>query len=154
MAQRADADPVSTMNFAVTIDSVEIGAFTALDGLAAQYEVRTYAEGGENGFVHKLPGRLTYATVKLTRPVAWRTPELVNWFDAVASGGLPGNGTAAVTGLDARRRPVVTWEFRGVWPVSYKGPSFASEGGKVALEVFEFAHAGWTERFHAAPGGA
>jgi len=152
MPDTRDLDPVSTMNFAVTIDKVEIGAFTALDGLSAQYEVRTYAAGGENGFVHKLPGRLTYGTVKLTRPVGWRTQELVAWFDAVARGEATGAGTASVTALDPQRRPVVTWEFRSVWPVSYTGPSFTTEGGKAALEVFEFAHEGWTERFHPAPG--
>ncbi|UZN02562.1 phage tail protein [Cellulomonas sp. S1-8] len=151
MPDTRDLDPVSTMNFMVTIDNVHIGAFTALDGLSAQYEVRTYAAGGENGFVHKLPGRLTYGTVKLTRPVGWRDDELVGWFDDVAQGKVKSPGTAAVTALDAERRPVVTWQFRGVWPVSYKGPSFAAEGGKTALEVFEFAHEGWTEKSHRPP---
>lgn len=145
--KRPDADPVSTMHFDVTIDGVDVGAFTALDGLSAQYEVRTYAEGGENGFVHKLPGRLTYGTVKLTRPVGWRTSALVQWFDDVAQGKAPAGATASVVGMDSRRRHVVTWEFRNVWPVSYKGPSFAAEGAKVATEVFEFAHEGWTETF-------
>lgn len=144
---RTGADPVSTMHFDVTIDGVDVGAFTALDGLAAQYEVRTYAEGGENGFVHKLPGRLTYSTVKLTRPVGWRTSALVQWFDDVAQGKAPADATASVVAMDPLFRRVVRWEFRNVWPVSYKGPSFASEGAKVALEVFEFAHAGWTETF-------
>lgn len=139
------ADPVNTMNFYVTIDGVEMGSFTALDGLSAQYDVRTYAAGGENGFVHKLPGRLTYGTVKLTRPVGWRDDQLVSWFSAVVRGDVPSPGTAAVVALDAARETVVTWKFQGVWPVSYKGPSFAAEGGKVALEVFEFAHEGWTQ---------
>jgi phage tail-like protein len=143
---RTDADPADTMHFDVTIDDVHVGEFTAIDGLSAQYEVRTFAEGGENGYVHRLPGRLTYGTVKLTRAVARPQPSpLVQWFDEVTQG-RRATRTAAVVALTPQRAEIVTWEFRGVWPVSYKGPSFAAEGGKAALEVFEFAHEGWSER--------
>ena len=37
-------------------------------------------EGGENGFVHKLPGRLEYDDIKLTRPVDQHSGELATWF--------------------------------------------------------------------------
>jgi phage tail-like protein len=147
-----EADPINTMHFDVRIDGIDVGSFTAFDGLAATYEIRTYAEGGQNGYVHRLPGRLTYTTVKLTRPAGMRTPALTQWFDDVAQGRKADRHTAAVVGLDASRDELVTWNFRDVWPVSYKGPSFAAEGGKVATEVFEFAHNGWTEK-HTGGGG-
>ena len=140
-----DRNPVNTMRFDVTLDGKEIGSFTAVDGLSAQYEVKTYAEGGENGFVHRLPGRLSYGTIKLTRPVEMRTKALSEWFRQVATGEATKPHTAAIIALNDNRATVITWSFDGVWPVSYKGPSFAAEGGKVATEVFEFAHDGWTE---------
>ncbi|WP_456787275.1 phage tail protein [Cellulomonas sp. P5_C5] len=139
-------NPVNTMRFDVTIDGLEIGSFTAIEGLSAQYEVKTYAEGGENGFVHRLPGRLSYGTIKLTRPVEWRNGKLGEWFRQVATGQVVDEHTAAIMAMNDNRDLVVTWEFYGVWPVSYKGPSFAAEGGKVATEVFEFAHNGWKEK--------
>lgn len=140
-----DTNPVNTMRFDVTIDGRDIGSFTAIDGLSAQYEVKTYAEGGENGFVHRLPGRMSYGTIKLTRPVEMRTRALGDWFREVAKGKTSKPHTAAIMAMNDNRATVVTWEFQGVWPVSYKGPSFAAEGGKVATEVFEFAHNGWLE---------
>ena len=140
-----DTNPVNTMRFDVTIDGHDIGSFTAIDGLSAQYEVKTYAEGGENGFVHRLPGRLSYGTIKLTRPVEMRTRALGEWFREVAKGQATTAHTAAIMAMNDNRVTVITWEFHGVWPVSYKGPSFAAEGGKVATEVFEFAHDGWSE---------
>ena len=139
-----DTNPVNTMRFDVTIDGHDIGSFTAIDGLSAQYEVKTYAEGGENGFVHRLPGRLSYGTIKLTRPVEMRTRALGEWFREVAKGQATKAHTAAIMAMNDNRVTVITWEFHGVWPVSYKGPSFAAEGGKVATEVFEFAHDGWS----------
>jgi phage tail-like protein len=137
--------PATAMRFDVTVDGEEIGSFTAIDGLSAKFDIKTYAEGGENGYVHRLPGRLSFGTIKLTRPVDMRTNTLGKWFLSIARGGSATGHTAAVTALDVDLSWVVRWEFTGVWPVSYTGPSFAADAGKVATEVFEFAHDGWTE---------
>ena len=53
--------------FKVTVDGIDIGSFTSLDGLSAEYTVMPYSEGGENRFEHQLPGPLKYSTIKLTR---------------------------------------------------------------------------------------
>lgn len=142
-----EASPANTMRFDVTIDSYEIGSFTAIDGLSAQYEVTTYAEGGENAFVHRLPGRLSFGTIKLTRPVGPGGSALGGWFREAAATGPSASATAHVAAFNDNRENVVTWDFHGVWPVSYTGPSFAADAGKVATEVFEFAHNGWTETY-------
>lgn len=142
-------DPATTMRFDVTIDDVEIGSFLGLDGLSAQYEVKAYAEGGENGFVHQLPGRLSYGTVKLTRPVI-SSPQgnpLTRWFRDLSLGALVVHTASicAYTSSKADQEVVARWSFTGVWPVRYTGPSFAADGSKVATEVFEFAHSGFLE---------
>ena len=62
-------EPANTYRFDVTVDGAELGSFTAVDGLSAEYEVQTYEEGGQNGYVHKLPGRLKYQNIKVSRPV-------------------------------------------------------------------------------------
>jgi phage tail-like protein len=143
-----DKNPANSTRFDVTIDGREIGSFTAVEGLTAQYEIKTYAEGGENSYVHRLPGRLSFGTVKLTRPVEMRTRELSIWFLSFAEMPVPPRvgHTAAITAFNDNRASIVQWEFTGVWPVSYTGPSFSVDGAKVALEVFEFAHDGWIER--------
>lgn len=136
----------TTLLFDVTIDGIEIGSFTGLDGLSAQYEVKTYAEGGENGFVHQLPGRLSYGTVKLSRPVYMpQNGGLTSWFrDLAGQRGLTRH-TASIEALDGNRSAIARWSFTGVWPVKYTGPSFSTDGGKAALETFEFAHDGFKE---------
>ena len=141
----APPNPATTMRFDVTIDGVEIGSFMGLEGLSAQYEVKAYAEGGENGFVHQLPGRLSYGTVKLTRPVSMpQNGGLTQWFRDLSRGELVRH-SASIHAKNDNREEVARWSFTGVWPVKYTGPSFSAEGGKVATEVFEFAHDGFTE---------
>jgi phage tail-like protein len=143
----------STLFFTFTVDDVsgatgklDIGAFTGIDGLSASYEVKTYAEGGENGFVHQLPGRLTYTNVKLTRPLGSpHLSPLTKWFrDLAANQGLS-KPSASIVAMDGNRNKLAQWDFTGVWPVKYTGPSFSTDSGKMALEVFEFAHEGFVE---------
>lgn len=45
-----------------------IERFVSGEGLTAEYEVEECREGGNAGFVHRLPVRVKYTNVKLTRP--------------------------------------------------------------------------------------
>jgi phage tail-like protein len=135
-------NPANTLRFNVVIDGQDLGSFTALDGLSAEYEVRTYPEGGENGFVHQLPGRLKYGNIKLSRPVDLYSKALGVWFRLLAKGIGTRRHTATVVAFNDNSEPVAEWTFMDVWPVRYTGPSLSAETSKVAIETFEFAHAG------------
>ena len=135
-------NPANTLRFNVVIDGVELGAFTAVEGLTAEYEVRTYAEGGENGFVHQLPGRLKYGNLKLSRPVDPYSKGIGAWFGLLAKGVGTSRRTATVVAFNDNQEPVAEWTFVDVWPVRYAGPSMSTESGKVATETFELAHNG------------
>ena len=64
-------DPGVSVCFAVTIDnsSYDLGLFTTCDGLGCEVTVESRQEGGNNGFVHQLPGPMKYTNVKFTRPL-------------------------------------------------------------------------------------
>ncbi len=136
------SEPANTLRFNVVIDGQDLGSFTTLDGLTAEYEVRSYSEGGENGFVHQLPGRLKYGNIKLTRPVDMRSKVLGVWFRLLAKGAASRRHTATVVSFNDNSEPVAEWTFVEVWPVRYAGPSFSADTAKVATETFEFAHNG------------
>ena len=51
--------------FGVRIPGMELGYFVECHGLAVEVEVQEYAEGGNNEFVHQLPGRLIYPKLEL-----------------------------------------------------------------------------------------
>lgn len=135
-------EPANTLRFDVAIDGLDLGSFTALDGLSAEYEVESYSEGGENGFVHQLPGRLSYGNIKLSRPVDLQSKALGIWFGLLAKGVGTARQTATVIAFNDNSEPVAEWTFVGVFPVRYTGPSFSTDNAKVATETFEFAHTG------------
>ena len=59
---------------------LEIGTFTGCSGLDAQYEVLEWREGGGNGAVARLAGRLSHSNIRLTRAVDAESGELAAWF--------------------------------------------------------------------------
>jgi phage tail-like protein len=137
------SDPVNTMRFDVRIDGLDLGSFTALDGLNAEYEVKTYEEGGENGFVHQLPGRVKYTNIKLTRPVDLTSKALAAWFSSMVRGLPTRKSTAVVIAFNDNQEPIAQWALMGVHPVKYTGPSFSVDGARVATESIELAHEGF-----------
>jgi phage tail-like protein len=128
--------------FAVDMGELKNMYFTACDGLGAKYEVETYAEGGNAGYTHQLPVRLTYTNVRLTRPVDRDSGRIAAWFGAVQRELTRVVG--AITVYDGNGDPVATWNLVGVWPIRYTGPQLRADGTGVAVETVELAHEGFT----------
>ena len=49
------------------------GSWTKIEGLGFEFEVKTYREGGVNGYMHKIIGPCKYANVRLTPAGRLRT---------------------------------------------------------------------------------
>lgn len=130
-------------------DGVEIGRFSEVSGLQIDVDVEEYTEGGENGFVHKLPGRMKWPNLVLKRGIT-KDDVFMQWFqDAVGDGMASRNGkavrkTAAVTllGPDGVTR-LRKWNIVDALPVRWTGPSFASDSTSAAVEELEIAHHGF-----------
>lgn len=133
--------------FKVVIDGVELGSFTKVDGIGAKYEILTVKEGGENNFVHQLPGRIDYDNVKISRPVDQTSGELAKWFTSfqreVGNSGHFKSITASIEALTAAHKPIATWNLAGVIPVRYSGPSLQAGSSSVLIETIEIAHNGF-----------
>jgi phage tail-like protein len=135
------SDPATGLRFHVVIDGVDIGAFTGCDGLSAEYEIEEYAEGGQNAFVHRIPGRLKFQNVKLTRPVDQDSGRLAAWFASLQA--TVRRQTASIVAFDVRGRRLAQWNLLDVYPMRWTGPSFSSDGNDVAKETLELAHNGF-----------
>ena len=135
-------NPGLTLRYEVQVDGIDLGAFTGLDGLSVEYEVTEYAEGGNNAYVHRLPGRVKYGNIKLTRPVDSSSGRLAAWFTGLEQSVT--RRTASITVYDGNRQTVASWNVEGVWPVKYTGPTLSSDDAGVAKEVLELAHNGFT----------
>ena len=138
-------DPAVTLRFDVTIDGVEIGSFTACEGLTAEYEMVEYMEGGQNGYVHRVPGRTKYSPVKLTRPLDSRSDGksggLAKWFSAQKDSVT--RHTGAIKAVDGRGRKIAQWNLLDVFPTRWTGPSLSIDGNSVPKETLELVHNGF-----------
>jgi phage tail-like protein len=133
-----------SLRFAVTIDDVDITTFTGCSGLNAEYEVLEWREGGDNGAVARLAGRLSHSNVRLTRAVDAESGKLAAWFSQQQR--QPVRSNAAVRLYDANHSVVTTWTLARAWPVRYTGPVLTTGpgGDTIAVEALELAHEGFT----------
>jgi phage tail-like protein len=140
-------DPATGLRFEVTVDGVDIGSFTACDGLGAEYEVFEYQEGGENGYVHRIPGRLKFTPIKLTRPLDARSGAasggLATWFSELKTS--VSRKTASIKAVDGRGSQIAQWNLVDVYPSRWTGPSLAADGNNVPKETLELAHHGFMQ---------
>ncbi len=134
-------DPAVSICFMVKLDAHELGTFTGCEGIGCEVTVEQREEGGNNGFVHQLPGRIRYSNIKLTRPVNADTGKVAAWFASFAKGVK--RTTAQIVATDAQNKKVWEWTLEGVVPVRWQGPSFSVDSVKVATETLELAHHGF-----------
>lgn len=135
-------DAVGLAQFAVEVDGIALGRFTTCDGLQAEYTFEDVMEGGNNGFVYRLPGRIKYQNVKLSRPLSAETTKSATWFSSFANGRKK-RGTAKVTVIGADLKPLGSWVLSSVFPARWTGPSFSAETNGVAKETLELAYHGF-----------
>ena len=139
---------ITASTFLFEVDGVSIGRFMEISGLEVEVEVETLEEGGRNGFVHKLPGRMTWPNITLKRGVT-QNDNLLAWLNKSSGEGFAGNGnkltrrTAAVTLIDGTGKRLRAWEFDSAFPVRWSGPTFSASSDEMATEELEIAHHGF-----------
>jgi phage tail-like protein len=134
-------DPAVSVCFSVKIDGHDLGSFMSCDGLSFQVHIEEREEGGNNTFVHQLPGRIKYSNIKLTRPINADSGTIARWFATMT---VPIKRTQAeIRAMTLDGKTVATWGLTGVIPVKWSGPSMSSESPKVATETLEIAHHGF-----------
>ena len=122
-------------------DKKSLGTWTKCEGLAVEYEVFEYQEGGVNEYVHRLPGRCKYPNVRLTRALDRESQEVASWVSSLLDGVVRDNAT--ITVLDSKGDEVCKWTLAQACPVKWTGPTLDAGGNQVATEVLELAHNGF-----------
>ncbi|HYM50056.1 MAG TPA: phage tail protein [Candidatus Limnocylindrales bacterium] len=142
----------ASLRFQVSIDggnAKDLGDWTKCDGLSVQYDVYEYKEGGENSYVHRIPGRASYQNVKLSRTIdGYSTPEntgksVAAWLSSLAT--EVKRHTAEISLVDLEVKKIAGWKLQGVYPVRWSGPSLDAGSATMAMETLELAHDGFLE---------
>jgi phage tail-like protein len=134
-------DPFKNYSFRVEIDGIASAAFKSVSGLAAEAEVIDYREGSDGlSSSRKLPGRVRYSNVTLTRGIT-TSRDLWDWWQTVVDGALQ-RRNVVITLLDDSGNEVVRWNLRDAWIAKIEGPNLEAGGNEVAIESIELAHEG------------
>ena len=130
-----DGQRVSAATFLFEVDGLTIGSFMEVSGLKVDINVEDVEEGGENGFVHHLPGRMKWPNISLKRGVT-QTDNLFTWLNKssgeqfASAGNKLTRSTAAITLIGPSGARLRAWEF-------------AAESTSAATEQLEIAHHGF-----------
>lgn len=131
-------EAIPSWRFYLNIGADTAAVFTEVSGLQAEMETLDIEEGGENSFVHRLPGRIKSSNLTLKRGMT-KSNELYKWFADVASGKVDRKNVSLVI-YDVKGEPLATWNFNNAYPVKWSGPQFQAAGNAAAIETLELAH--------------
>lgn len=115
-------DPLTTFLFGLRIEAGigDLGAGTAffksVSGLSSETEVIDFQEGGVNGTVRKIPGRLKYTNIILKRGIT-ADKSVATWRKLVEDGLFEQarkNGT--ITLVDKSNKEIARWAIINAWP--------------------------------------
>jgi phage tail-like protein len=141
-------DPPFVGRFVFIVDGLTIGAFTEVSGLSVQIETEELAEGGQNQYTHKLPGRMKWPNLVLKRGIT-DSDNLFEWFAKCSGDGLVAAGnklerhTGSVELKNSMGKTVRKWNFVDAYPVKWTGPKLAAASKDVAVEELEVCHCGF-----------
>jgi phage tail-like protein len=123
------------------IFDVAVGGFSECTGLEMAMQPDEFKEGGNNGFIHKFPTRVTWSNIVLKKGVGAGTA-LWDWQYGFAVGrGRRRDGVIMLLG-DFQQVPNNIWHFRRGLPVKYTGPAMNATQSSVAIEAIEISHEG------------
>jgi phage tail-like protein len=133
-------DGKTSCRFYVQVEGVAQAVFTEVSGLAMEMTVEDVEEGGNNGFVHRLPGRCKVSNLTLKRGMT-TSNDFFKWSMNVASGKIERKNVSVILyNLDGSE--ALRWTFEGAYPVKWTGPQFKADDTTVAIETVELAHEG------------
>ncbi len=134
-------DPVLSFNFALEIDGIIEGFFMECTGLKSERKVEEFKEGGENSFVYKFPGQMSYANIVLKRGITSST-ELLEWYQAGHNSGRVSRRKMTIILLNSKGETIKAWNVEAAFPVKWVGPDLKTDNSKVMVETLELAHHG------------
>ena len=135
------AKPLPDFRFMVEFGQAVQAVFAEVSGLKAEIEVFEYQEGGENNFVHKLPGRRKWSNIVFKRGMT-DSLEFWDWYQSVVAGEDLRRNISIIL-YDETHLSGMRWEVEEAFPVKWEGPAMKADGKAVTIETMELAHHGF-----------
>lgn len=127
--------------FALEIDGLKVGWFTACSGISIEFNVATFKENnGKQTITRKRPGATKYSEVVLKRGF---TPDktLHDWFKEVFdAGGKTNYKTAAIVVYDRIQQEVARFSLVNCWPSKLSASDLNASSDEVMVEELTLQH--------------
>lgn len=123
-------------------------AFQEASGLSVEISTESYAEGGLNGYRHRLPAAPKYPDLVLKRGYVAQSLPLYRWCEETLQQGfarriqpkllvlqlLSPDPNTGLTGV------VRQWDFYGAWPIKWSISDFNASKNEVLIETLTFSY--------------
>jgi phage tail-like protein len=134
------------VSFYFTVNLIGLGtdgdsSFVEVQGLREERDVYALKEGGENVYVHLLPGREKYGNLIFKRGVLLPTSGLATWCKGILESNLDqpiAPKDLVVSLLNASGAPLMSWHVTNAWPVKWAVSDL--NGEQIAIETIELAY--------------
>jgi len=126
----------------------QMGEFLEVKGLQIDLAWEDVAEGGQNGYVHKLPAQMTWPDITFKRPIG-TNQALFDWILSCAGEGFETKSRKiqpATGAIDVRNREgnkLSSYEFYGAVPLRWIGPGFDAQSDEALVEELTISHHGF-----------
>jgi len=131
-------DSYPNCRFYVEIGGMAQAVFTEVSGLQLEMEVMEYQEGGNNDFVHRLPGRTKSSNLTLKRGMT-NSNEFFRGYAGLAQEKITPKNVSVVM-FDVAGNELARWNLIKAYPVKWIGPQFNAHDAAAAVETLELAH--------------
>jgi phage tail-like protein len=135
-----NTDVHTARRFYVEIEGHPQAVFTEVSGLQVEMQVMEYQEGGNNGFIHRLPGPTKIGNLVLKRGLT-TSNDFFKWCMEVITRNVSRRHVSVLL-YDTQGQEVVRWNFHNAYPVKWVGPQFTATSQATAIETLELAHDG------------
>lgn len=138
--------PSAAFSFSVRVagSGADVGpVFQEVSGLDVERNPNALKAGGENRFVHRLPGLQKASKLLLKRGIVPTGSLLFTWCKEVLESDLSTPiRTRAVTVslIDAQQKPMISWSLINAWPVTWSVGALHADGKEVVVETIGLAY--------------
>jgi len=110
--------------------------FSDVGGLSVEVGTEEVAEGGQNQFIQKYPGRAKYPELVLKRGLLVDSA-LVEWIRGAVEDLRIEPKDVDVKLLDGEHQPLITWHIRKAYPTKWAVSDFAASGNAIVVETLQ-----------------
>ncbi len=113
--------------------------FAEVSGLSVEIPAEEVAEGGENRFVQRYPGRARYSELVLKRGLLPGS-QVVDWIRKCAGTLAVEPRDVDVTLLNEEHQPLLTWHVVKAWPTRWAVSDFNAASNAVVIETLQLCY--------------